>query len=96
MNFDDEILWAPPYESSFVEETLLPLRKFFIDESCLLAYIHGELFNLASKASLFYQMCCVAVTKPDQVEPGQKQTYSVTKNSEFLRKYSTSKYIFIF
>jgi hypothetical protein len=90
MDFDDNILWTPPFKSSFIENVLLPPKRNFTEESSFLAYIHCELFTLASKASLYYQMCCVGIVMAGPSEPNQRPPLTTMTNEEILRKFCPS------
>ena len=90
LNFDDKVLHSPKFDCSYVESVLLPPRRHFPDESSYLAYIHTELFSLATKASLYFQMCCLGITQDNKSDSGPKELRFLG-NDEILKKYNAQK-----
>jgi len=92
MDFDENILYAPPFRSAFVDNYLLPPKRHFLDESSFLAYLHCELYVLATKGCLYYEMCCLTLTtlaEGADPPPARPVLTSLT-NDEILRKYCPS------
>ena len=65
------------------------MKKVWPDDETLIAHIHYQLLSIATKACLYYQMCCISFTKaekrPDKLTP---TSIKVVGNDVFLNRKS--------
>jgi len=74
-DYESETLTAPPYspEAKFIEDLLNP-KKQWPDEDTYLAFVHFILYDLCTKACLFYHLCCVGVPQTTSNQSGSSNS----------------------
>jgi len=65
LDYEMDNVWSVIYSGQFVEE-LFNYKKQWPDEETFLAHIHQQLFDLGTKACLYYHLFCIGIAYSDE------------------------------